>query len=88
MRLGADSSPAFDKLEHQFHRTVGELIQDARRRANLTQADIAKTLGLNRVSIANIEAGNQRCNIFYLVWIARLCGVDPVELIPPEWRLG
>ena len=75
-----------DRDEYRFYRTVGELIQASRKEAGLTQADLAAVIGHSRVSIANIEAGKQRCELWDLARMAREMCIDPANLLPPEWR--
>lgn len=43
-----------------FHRAFGDAVRVARDRAGMTQAELAKAVGLTRTSITNVEAGRQR----------------------------
>ena len=61
---------------------VGRRVREARRRGNVTQADLAEAIGLTRSSIANLEAGRQRIPVHLFVWIAEILDVAPHELLP------
>lgn len=58
----------------------------ARRSANgVSQAHLAKAVGLTRTSISNIENGRQKMLIHTLVDIARVLEVNPTAFLPaPE----
>lgn len=66
-----------------FYEQLGLRIEQARRkRPGLTQAKLAKAVGLSRTSIVNIEAGRQPVYLHHLVVIADLLEVLPSALIP------
>lgn len=52
----------------------------ARKRRNLTQQQLADTLGINRVSLARIEAGTRSPSMALALRIARELG-EPVETL-------
>jgi transcriptional regulator with XRE-family HTH domain len=62
--------------------SVGANVRDARKRAGLTQADLAAAVRMTRSSIANLEAGRQRIPVHLLVWIGETLGVRPRDLLP------
>lgn len=66
----------------RFYVSVGDRVRGARTAARLTQADLARQLGLARSSIANIEAGRQRVPLHVFVAIAEALKADVSELIP------
>lgn len=70
--------------KHLLYQTLGDRIR--RRRENLdpfmSQAQLAKRVGVTRVSIVNIEAGRQ-CAPLHLLWeIAAVLGTEVTMLIP------
>jgi transcriptional regulator with XRE-family HTH domain len=50
---------------------IGHAIQRIRKQANISQQELANYLGMNRVSIVNIEAGRQHLPIHTLYNIAK-----------------
>jgi transcriptional regulator with XRE-family HTH domain len=67
-----------------LYREIGRRIRDARRRASLTQVDLAQKAGLARTSITNIEMGNQQPTIHALWRIADSVQTSPCDLLP-KW---
>jgi transcriptional regulator with XRE-family HTH domain len=62
--------------EQQFHETLGARIQAARKRARVTQDQLAKAIGLTRASVANMEAGRQSVPVQALPVIADVLHAD------------
>lgn len=62
--------------------TIGETIREARHAQGISQEELAKRVGLSRVSIVNIECGRQRLPIATLYDIADALGVQAVTLLP------
>ena len=69
-------------LEKQLYKSFGTLVSEKRRRAKLTQHDLAQALGLSRASVANIERGKQPIQLHSIFKIASVLHVDVRELIP------
>jgi transcriptional regulator with XRE-family HTH domain len=70
-------------------RQAGIRVRAAREAAGLTQAQVAKRVGLTRSSLANLEAGRQDMNLTRLALVARVLKLDLNELValvelPPE----
>lgn len=65
------------KLEIDVNRELGDLMKAMRLHAGMTQADISKTLGVNRPQVCNMESG-RACNIYlhHLVRCAEKCGFE------------
>jgi transcriptional regulator with XRE-family HTH domain len=67
---------------------VGQRITAARKARGYTQADLGRTVGLSRSSIANIESAVQRAPFHTLLGIAQALDVDPAALLlsddPPQ----
>ena len=61
---------------------VGDRLCKARAAAGLSQTQLAKKVGINRVSVVNIEKGRQRPPLDLLWQIADVLGVELVQLIP------
>jgi transcriptional regulator with XRE-family HTH domain len=71
---------AFDRAG--FDKEVGLLLQLARKRREITQAEIAKQIGLPRASYANIESGRQRIPVDVLWRAAVVLNVSISSLVP------
>jgi DNA-binding XRE family transcriptional regulator len=63
---------------------IGRKIRSARERSEpkLSQAKLAKKLGISRVSVVNIEAGRQHAPLSLLWRIAEMLETEVVLLIP------
>jgi DNA-binding XRE family transcriptional regulator len=74
------------RLEDQqaFYDEVGRRIRDARKRRTppLTQDELARSVGLTRTSITNVEQGRQKCLLHTLADIAAALHVEVGSLIP------
>jgi transcriptional regulator with XRE-family HTH domain len=57
----------------------GDLIREARRRAGLTQAELADRAGTAQPAIARLESGRTAVSLDDVVRLVRLCGLN-VEL--------
>jgi transcriptional regulator with XRE-family HTH domain len=56
-------------------------LREVRRRANMTQTELAKRLGIEQSAISRIERGETRSPSHRLVMaICRVLGVDPHEI--------
>lgn len=73
-----------------LYRAVGERIRRERERQaeRVSQAELAKKLGISRASIVNIEAGRQRAPLFLLWKIALQLDVELASLIPSKSDLS
>ncbi len=69
-----------------FYKAFGERVRHARQALDepVSQAQLARQMGMSRGSIANIEAGNQRIPLHVLLVLARELEVEPEELIPRD----
>ena len=79
---GVKSQPMVDSSG--LYGAVGRKIRTARLRSepNLSQAKLAKRLGISRVSVVNIEAGRQHAPLSLLWQIAEILETELVLLIP------
>lgn len=71
-----------DRSVDQFYNDVGKRIKAMRIGAGMSQATLAKLIGFNRSSIANLEAGRQRIALHLFALIAEALDVDPEALLP------
>jgi len=67
-----------------FYKDLGANIKRLREAAGITQAELAAAVGIERSSIANIEAGRQRTMAHHLVFLGYMLDCKPSELIPEE----
>jgi transcriptional regulator with XRE-family HTH domain len=80
-RASMPADPAVDRL----YRLVGERVRDAREGLKLTQEDLARSIGVARTSITNVEKGRQKLPLHQLHRIALVLRVDVRSLLPaPE----
>ncbi len=66
-------SPAHDRLL--------ALLLEARRRAGLTQAEVAERLGKPQSYVAKVEGGERRLDTLEMIAFAEAIGADPVRII-------
>ena len=67
-------------IEHEHYKAVGACLTAARRRANLTQIEMAERLGRTQTFISEIERGQRRVDVLELVVVAQALGADPLDL--------
>jgi transcriptional regulator with XRE-family HTH domain len=70
----------------RFYSEVGVRIRQLRTKLGLTQEQLGRSLTpqTSRVSIANVESGNQRILSHTLVQLAAALKVSPAELLPSK----
>jgi transcriptional regulator with XRE-family HTH domain len=79
--LKAKSMARWKPADHRFYRELGYRIKAARMRASLTQAQLAEMVGLTRISIIEVESGQQKILVSNLARIARATQVPLSELV-------
>src|SRR5438046_1476844 len=72
---------ARDRFDSLYY-LVGDRLCKARMTAGLSQTQLAKKVGINRVSVVNIEKGRQRPPLDLLWQLAEVLGVELVQLVP------
>ncbi len=65
-------------------RDIGRLIGQRRRRAGLTQAELASQAGLSAGHLGQVENGKKVLSVESLLVIAEALGVQPFELMPGQ----
>ena len=69
--------------ERAIYGTLGEAVLVRRKRLGLTQAQVAKKVGISRESLANIEAGRQRVLLHHVYGLMRALDLKFItDLIP------
>jgi transcriptional regulator with XRE-family HTH domain len=82
------SSPSATMVSvDDFYRGFGARVRAARKEKELTQQQLGRSIGLNRTSITNIEAGTQHVPLHYLPLIANALDCEPQTLLPSEVTL-
>lgn len=73
--------------ERAIYGTLGEAVLVRRKRLGLTQAQVAKKVGISRESVANIEAGRQRVLLHHVYGLMRALDLKSItDLIPASLR--
>jgi transcriptional regulator with XRE-family HTH domain len=67
-------------VETEQYKVVGACLAAARRRANVTQDELAAGLRKPQSFVSKYERGQRRVDVVELLVISRALGVDPVEL--------
>jgi transcriptional regulator with XRE-family HTH domain len=62
----------------------GDLIREARRRAGLTQAELAASAGTSQSGIARWESGRTAVSLDDVIRLVRLCGFDLELMLMPR----
>jgi transcriptional regulator with XRE-family HTH domain len=67
----------------ELYAEIGRRIRRARLDRELSQTELARSIGLSRVSLVNIEQGKQRAPVHVLYEIAESLEVRPHDVLPP-----
>lgn len=67
------------------YRLFGARVEHIRETLGLTQLDLSKKVGLERTSIANIEAGRQRILLHDIEVFSKAFGITPKQLLRGIW---
>ena len=67
-----------------FKKLIGGKVRDARLRADLSQSQAAKLLGMERSNLSHIEQGRSRLTLENLVKIPRAYGCKISDLLPDD----
>jgi transcriptional regulator with XRE-family HTH domain len=67
-------------IEAEHYRVVGACLAAARRRANVTQDELAAMLSKPQSFVSEYERGQRRVDVIELLVIARALGADPLDL--------
>lgn len=64
----------------KYHKVVGATLEAARKKAGVTQVDLAKRLKKPQSFISSYESGQRRVDLLELASIAAALGLDPRKL--------
>lgn len=70
-----------DSIHTARHARLIQLLTEQRKRAGLTQAEVAKALGRHQPFIAGIESGQRRVDVVEFLDLAEIIGLDPVKVL-------
>lgn len=59
----------------------GPLVRERRKAIGLTQADVAKRIGLSRPSVANIEGGHQNPTLGVILMFMKALGIKKWTIV-------
>lgn len=62
------------------HVHVVRVLAEARRKAGLTQAELARRIGKDQTFVSLIERSQRRVDVLEFYALARAMGADPIEL--------
>ncbi|MBL8600029.1 MAG: helix-turn-helix transcriptional regulator [Devosia sp.] len=63
------------------HQKLRELLVAARKKAKLTQAEVAEQLGRPQSFVAKYEGGERRLDVIEFMLVAEALGTDPAKLL-------
>ena len=63
------------------HQKLCELLIAARKKANLTQADVAARLGRPQSFVAKYEGGERRLDVVEFLLVGQAIGFDPARVL-------
>jgi transcriptional regulator with XRE-family HTH domain len=72
-----------DAANQPIYRALGALIRRRRRTLELTQEELARSIGISRGALANIETGRQNVLLHQLYRFATMLDMDVHDLLPP-----
>jgi len=68
--------------QDRLYSIIGEQLRSHREQQDLTQAQLAEKVGLERTSITNIEKGKQKLPLHVLFGICDTLGVSAADVLP------
>lgn len=67
-------------VQPEHYQVVGAALAAARRKANLTQVELARLLGKPQSVVSGYENGRRRVDVVEFLLIVQTSGADPVEI--------
>ena len=68
-------------LQSERHRALIALLIEKRKKAGMTQAELAKKLGRHQSFVATVESGQRRIDVVEFLEFAEAIGFDPRSAI-------
>ena len=84
MEEGPESERVAGLTHESLLAIVGTRVREARKRAKLSQTDLAKAIGSGQSYIFQIESGEANITLRTLVKLSAAVGLSPSDLIPTE----
>ena len=66
---------------HEFHRALGKRITERRKHIGMTQAELARALGVSQQTVFAYELGDRRVSVPTLIELARIYQMPVTELM-------
>jgi transcriptional regulator with XRE-family HTH domain len=67
-------------IDTEQYRVVGACLAAARRRANVTQQELARRLSKPQSFVSEYERGQRRIDVIEFLLISRTIGADPLDI--------
>ena len=68
-------------IETEQYKAVGAALAAARRRAQLTQQELARRVGKPQSFVSEYERGQRRIDVIEFILITRTLGTDPLSVL-------
>lgn len=73
-------------MRNEQYKRFRELLVEARKGANLTQAALSKRLGRPQSFVSKYERGERRLDVVEFAEVARAIGLDPLRFLGKLYR--
>jgi transcriptional regulator with XRE-family HTH domain len=73
-------------MRNDGHKLFCGFLTEARKSANMTQAQLAKRLGRPQSFVSKYERGERRLDVIEFAEVSRALGVDPLRFLAKLYR--
>jgi transcriptional regulator with XRE-family HTH domain len=73
-------------MRNAAHNRFRELLTEARKSEQLTQADVSMRIGRPQSFVSKYERGERRLDVIEFAEVARALGIDPVRFLTKLYR--
>lgn len=73
-------------MRNDGHQRLRELLIEARKAADLTQAEVSKRLGQPQSFVSKYERGERRLDVIEFARVARALEIDPIRFLSTFYR--
>lgn len=80
-RLSGQGQPMQKTIYSQQHQRLRDLLIEARKKADLTQVEVAERLGKPQSFVAKYEGGERRLDVVEFIAVAKALELDPKALM-------